>query len=130
MRNAIVAYLRKVPGIRYAVTKEELFTVASELPFIELVRRGFHPKRSGDVIFHLEPAWLPEPTFASGGTTHGSPYSYDTHVPLVWYGWNVPKGKTYHPVSITDIAPTLAAMLRIMVPNGCTGKVIVPLLER
>ncbi|MBV6425638.1 MAG: Alkaline phosphatase PafA [Haliscomenobacter sp.] len=130
VRKAIVAYLSKVPGIRYAVTKEELFTVASELPFIELVRRGFHPKRSGDVIFHLEPAWLPEPTFANGGTTHGSPYAYDTHVPLVWYGWNVPKGKTYHPVSITDIAPTLAAMLRIMEPNGCTGKVIVPLLER
>jgi Type I phosphodiesterase / nucleotide pyrophosphatase len=59
-----------------------------------------------------------------GGTTHGSPYPYDTHVPLVWYGWQIPKGASFAPVDITDITPTLAALLRIMEPNGSTGKVI------
>lgn len=130
VRQAIVAYLKKQPGVYGAFTRDELFTLAPEYPFIDLIRRGFHPRRSGDVIYHLDPAWLPEPFFGTGGTTHGSPYAYDTHIPLVWYGWKVPKGETFAPVSITDIAPTLAAMLRIMEPNGTTGKVILPLLEK
>jgi hypothetical protein len=51
-------------------------------------------------------------------------------VPLLWYGWKVKPGESFEPVSITDIAPTLAAILRIMEPNGSTGKVISEILKK
>ncbi|MFM7152736.1 MAG: alkaline phosphatase family protein, partial [Bacteroidota bacterium] len=80
------------------------------------------------IIFQLDPAWHADDTyFGDGGCTHGSSYPYDTHVPLLWYGWKSPKGATHRSVKITDIAPTLASMLRVMEPNGTTGEVITEL---
>jgi phosphopentomutase len=58
------------------------------------------------------------------GTTHGSPYSYDTHVPLLFYGWNIKQGSSTEQIYITDLSATLAMMLNIQFPNGCTGKPI------
>lgn len=118
-------YLRAQPGVYDALTIEEVMRLPAEYPFIAETRRGLHPRRSGDIVFFLEPGWhADDEYFGKGGTTHGSPYPYDTHVPLLWYGWKVKPGQTVEAVSITDIAPTLAALLRIMRPNGCTGKVI------
>jgi len=123
--KAMIAYLRKQPGVYDAFTLAELMALPADYPFIAEIRRGIHPRRSGDVLFLLDPAWhADDKSYAEGGTTHGSMYAYDTHVPLVWYGWRVPAGASFAPVGITDIAPTLAAMLRIMEPNGNTGKVI------
>lgn len=86
-----------------------------------LMQKGFNAKRSGDVLVNYEPGYVDYPHY---GTTHGSPYSYDTHVPLLFYGWNVKRGSTIEPVYITDIAATLAMMLNIQFPNGCTGNPI------
>ncbi len=119
------AYLRQQAGVYDVLTIEEVMHLPTEYPFIAETRRGLHPRRSGDVVFLLEPGWhADDEYFGRGGTTHGSPYPYDTHVPLVWYGWKIKPGQTLEAVSITDVAPTLAALLRIMRPNGSTGKVI------
>ncbi|HYC87516.1 MAG TPA: alkaline phosphatase PafA [Chryseosolibacter sp.] len=90
--------------------------------------RGYHPKRSGDIIIALEPGWYSGSRVQ--GTTHGSPYTYDTHVPVLFYGAGIPKGSSvlYH--RITDIAPTLSLLLNIKLPNGCTGQPIAELFER
>lgn len=56
------------------------------------------------------------------GTTHGSMYNYDTQVPLLWYGWKIPNGKTWRKTEVTDIAPTLAAMLRIKPPVDASAE--------
>ncbi len=121
----IIDFLRIQPGVYDAFTREELMMLPPEYPFAPETRRGIHPRRSGDIMFQLDPAWhADDKSFAKGGTTHGSPYPYDTHVPLVWYGWKIKPGETFARVNITDIAPTLAAMLRIMEPNGNQGKVI------
>lgn len=85
----------------------------------EFVQMGFHQKRSGDVVLVLEPGWM---EYSSTGTTHGTVYNYDTHVPLLWYGWKVVPGETYQKTYITDIAPTISALLNIPFPNGCIGK--------
>ena len=85
------------------------------------MQKGFNPKRSGDVLINYQPAWVDFPHY---GTTHGSPYSYDTHVPLLFYGWNIQHGSSSEQVCITDVAATLAMMLNIQFPNGCTGKPI------
>jgi predicted AlkP superfamily pyrophosphatase or phosphodiesterase len=128
--SVIIEYLRMQPGVYDAFTREELMMLPEEYPYAAETRRGFHPKRSGDIIFQLDPGWhSDDKLFSKGGTTHGSPYAYDTHVPLLWYGWKVKPGVTFAPVDITDIAPTLAAMLRIMEPNGSTGKVIEALVK-
>ncbi len=121
----IKAYLRSQPGVYDVFTVEEVMRLPAEYPFIAEIRRGLHPKRSGDMLYLLEPAWHSDDKYSKeGGTTHGSLYPYDTHVPLIWYGWKIKPGQTQEQVNITDIAPTLAALLRIMRPNGCTGKVI------
>jgi predicted AlkP superfamily pyrophosphatase or phosphodiesterase len=89
--------------------------------------RGFHQKRSGDVLFVLESGWLDGNTVA--GTSHGSPYTYDTHVPIIFFGKGVKKGSSvrYHPV--TDIAPTISVMLNIPFPSACTGSPVQEMLE-
>jgi predicted AlkP superfamily pyrophosphatase or phosphodiesterase len=121
----IIDYLRAQPGVYDAFTREESMMLPPEYPYIAEIRRGLHPRRSGDILYQLDPAWhADDKAFGKGGTTHGSPYPYDTHVPLIWYGWNLKPGVSFAPVSITDIAPTLAAILRVMEPNGCQGKVI------
>lgn len=86
-----------------------------------LMQKGFNANRSGDVLVNYAPGYLDFPHY---GTTHGSPYSYDTHVPLIFYGWNIKQGSSTEEVNITDIAATLAMILNIQFPNGCTGKPI------
>jgi predicted AlkP superfamily pyrophosphatase or phosphodiesterase len=92
-----------------------------------LIIRGHHARRSGDISFVLEPGWFEGNSVQ--GTTHGSPYPYDTHVPIVFFGKGVKQGTSslYHP--ITDIAPTLSVILKVMFPNGCTGNPINELLK-
>lgn len=84
------------------------------------VVRGFHPKRSGDIAVVLEPGWM-----AWGGvtgSTHGSGYTYDTHIPILFYGAGVKQGSTSTYYTITDIAPTISSLLKIKFPSGCTGQ--------
>ena len=70
---------------------------------------------------NYEPGWL---EYERTGTSHGSAYPYDTHVPLLWYGWNIKPGSTTIPVEIPDIIATLALLMEVQSPNGCTGKPI------
>ncbi|PXX26039.1 alkaline phosphatase PafA [Arenibacter sp. ARW7G5Y1] len=83
-----------------------------------MVQRGFHMKRSGDIVVLFNPSWAKERKY---GTEHGTGYSYDTHVPLLWYGNNIPKGSSTRKYSITDIAPTISMLLGIKFPSACIG---------
>jgi len=89
--------------------------------------RGYHAKRSGDIVISMEPGWLD--SSSTQGTSHGSPYRYDTHVPMLFYGYGIRKGSSvrYHP--ITDIAPTISVLLKIKFPNGCSGNPIPEIFE-
>ena len=87
---------------------------------------GYNPKRSGDIQFTFKPGY-----FDGGkkGTTHGLWNPYDAHIPCVFFGWGVKPGKTNRETYMTDIAPTIAAMLHIQMPNGSVGKVITELVK-
>jgi hypothetical protein len=85
-------------------------------------QNGYYSKRSGDIQIVLKPGYFDSKS--EMGTTHGSPYTYDTHIPLLFFGWKVPKGSSTADASITDIAPTVSAMLQIQEPNASTGKVL------
>lgn len=89
-----------------------------------LLKNGFNTKMSGDILVRFNPGYISG--YRKGGTTHGSGFNYDTHVPILFYGWNIPKGSSVRKVQITDIAPTLSMLLDIALPNAATG---VPLSE-
>ena len=84
------------------------------------MQNGFNLKRSSDVMIQLQPGWIS--WSSKTGTTHGSAYRYDTHVPLVFYGKNVIQGRTHGQVSVSDIAPTVCTFLNIEFPSGSSGK--------
>ena len=82
---------------------------------------GYNQQRSGDIQFIAKPGYF----YGSGkGTTHGSWNPYDSHIPLLFFGWSVKPGKSYREVYMTDIAPTIAAKLNIQTPNASVGKVL------
>lgn len=87
-----------------------------------MYQRGFQYERSGDVFIQLKPGWLD--SSSRTGTSHGSPYNYDTHVPLLFYGWGVPHGATSQKTFIPQIAPTISTMLDIPLPSGSPADVL------
>jgi arylsulfatase A-like enzyme len=119
--------LRDVPGVADVLTVGEI--AHSENPFVHQILNGYNPQRSGDLVLLLKPGWYEGDEEVEGGTTHGTGYAYDTHVPLVWYGWTVGHGATFDAVTLCDIAPTLAAMLRCDEPNACIGAPIHDLMK-
>ncbi len=84
-----------------------------------LLKKGFNQKRSGDVLFVYDPAFI---SYGKTGSTHGSGLNYDTHVPLLFFGKGIKHGETLQKTEITDIAPTMSALLGISFPNGSIGK--------
>ena len=93
----------------------------------EMIANGYYAKRCGQIYVVFKPQWLEG--FEKGGTTHGLWNHYDAHIPLLWYGWSVKPGTTYRDIYMTDIAATLAALLKIQMPNGSVGKVITELFR-
>lgn len=88
----------------------------------QMLANGYFEKRCGQIQFILKPGFIDG--WGSMGTTHGLWNPYDAHIPLLWYGWGVKKGNTHRETYMTDIAATVAAMLKIQMPSGCIGKVI------
>jgi arylsulfatase A-like enzyme len=123
MEDDIVSLALTFKGVANAYTSGQLNGAALKNKSAAMMQNGFYIRRSGDIAILFEPQWLED--YSRTGTSHGTTYSYDTHVPLLWYGWNIKPGYTSDPVDITDIAPTVAAFLNIMEPNACTGKPIV-----
>ncbi|NOS56170.1 MAG: alkaline phosphatase family protein [Cyclobacteriaceae bacterium] len=121
-------YLQSVEGIAQVFSKTVLKQGAyNETGIKGMMVRGYNFKRSGDIAYQLEPNWISGG--GAQGTTHGSAYSYDTHVPILFYGKGIRQGRSsvYHP--ITDIAPTLSVLLKIKFPSGCTGQPISEILD-
>lgn len=82
---------------------------------------GYYKSRSGDIQILLKAGWM---SGATTGTTHGSWNPYDSHIPLLWYGWHIKPGSTHREIYMTDVAPTIAGMLKIQMPSGCIGTVV------
>lgn len=118
-------YLRSTfPQISSIYTRDELESGIAQRESANLVQNGFNPAYSGDIAFNLQPGYLLN--FLNTGTTHGAPYSYDTHIPMIFYGWHVPKETINTPVYIVDIAATIANLLKITEPSASMG---IPLIK-
>lgn len=122
IKNWIINYLSKQPGIDRVIDMDDLYKAPLNAKVREMLANGYYPGRSGQIQIVLQPQWIEG--FEAGGTTHGLWNPYDAHIPLLWYGWGIKPGKTNRELYMTDIAPTLAAMLHIQMPNGSVGTVI------
>ena len=123
IQEKIADHLLQMNGVSFAYTSYHFYNWSpTDKPEV-LYKNGYYPKRSGDVTILFEPGWM-DSNVGKTGTTHGTSFNYDTHVPLIWYGWHVSKGSTGEHVDITDIAPTVSDMLKISLPNTSTGKIL------
>ena len=118
----IIAY----PSVFQAYTATQMMANAYVDGVPKLLQNGFHQKRSGDVLFMYDPATI---VYSRTGSTHGSPLTYDTHVPLLFMGKGIRQGSTYAPTRISDIAPTISSLLGIAFPNAATGTPIEAVLR-
>jgi len=127
MEDYIASRVILTEGVQKVFTGYALQNTEFTKGVSDKIQNGYHQQRSGEVVVVIKPGWLQYGTRT--GTSHGRPYAYDTHVPLIFYGWNIPNGHTFVESNIRDIAPTLASLLKIQMPNGCTGKPLVEVLK-
>jgi len=126
IKEFIITYLNSQPGIllAYDITKTSDAMLPTEVK--EMFIKGYNTKRGGDIQIVVKAG-----NFYGGrtGTTHGSFNPYDSHLPMLWMGWGIKAGKLNREVYMTDIAPTVAALLHIQMPSGSVGKVITEVLK-
>jgi hypothetical protein len=110
-----------IPHVFRVYTREQL--TAGALIEDEIGRRvlnGFNVQRSADVFILLEPYWM----FAVRGTTHGTTFTYDAHVPVIFMGPGIKAGRFNETIAVNDIAPTLATLLGVETPSGSVGRAL------
>ncbi len=135
VQQEVADFLITLEEVTGALTASDLQSQSYSYGINQKLQNGYHSKRSGDVLLILKPAFVPNlnPKIRSvqqiKGTTHGSGYAYDTHVPMLWFGNSIPKGESVRKVSVIDIAPSLAMFLNIQYPSGSNGKPLTELFE-
>jgi predicted AlkP superfamily pyrophosphatase or phosphodiesterase len=109
-----------------SVSAHTLQTTTFNVGVLQKLQNGYNQKLSGDILFVQNPSTI---IYSHTGSTHGSGYSYDTHVPLIFYGKGIKQGASNQYYPIIDIAPTLSSLLKIEQPNGTTGETIIEVLK-
>ncbi|HLK27688.1 MAG TPA: alkaline phosphatase PafA [Puia sp.] len=117
-----INFLMQQQGILRCFALDALSSTTLSPKIKNAAANGYFPSRSGDIQLIYQPQWIAD--FINRGTTHGAWNPYDTHIPLLWFGWNIHSGKTNREIFMTDIAPTIASMLHIQMPSGSIGTVI------
>jgi len=133
IKATCINYLQKLPYVSYAVDMNKIASSSIPEPLRERIINGYNAKNSGAIQIILDPAWFTGHQAGDGGptgTTHGTWNPYDNHIPLVFMGWGIQHGSAVRDVHMTDIAPTIAALLHIQAPNGCIGVPIPEVLKK
>lgn len=125
VKQSFKDFLMLQEQVKRVYTEEEILATTGDDYFLSYIARGYDPKQSGDIIVLDKAGYL---EYKDTGTTHGSPNSYDTHVPLLFYGCKVKHGESFNKKVITQIAPTLSQMLKIPFTNGTEAQVLEELL--
>ena len=125
-QKKLANYIMEQENIYRVYTRQQILNGAYTKGMDALIKNGFNHKRSGDLIYVLDPAFI---SYSRTGSTHGSSYMYDTHVPILFYGKGVKSGSSSRRSEIVDIAPTIAVMLGISFPSGTTGEPLYWMLD-
>jgi predicted AlkP superfamily pyrophosphatase or phosphodiesterase len=121
VRRVAAVAAQSAPHVARVYTREQLLSGEVAPDTIgRRILRGYNLTRSGDLEIVLEPYWMR----VASGTTHGTPYAYDTHVPLVFMGPGIRPGRYDATVALNDLAPTVATLLAIETPSGSQGRVL------
>ncbi len=121
VKEEAMDFLRKQPGIQFTADMQNLHKTSIPKDIMEKLVNAYNSKRCGDVAIVPEPGWF---NGREKGTGHSLWNPFDTHIPMVFMGWGIKKGHSEKAHSMNDLAPTLAALLKIQVPNGSVGRVM------
>ncbi len=126
IKQQLIQLLLKKEAVANAFETSKI--MATSIPQVqrEMFANGYYPNRGGDIQFVLKSGYMEGGTT---GTTHGLWAPYDAHIPLLFYGWGIKKGNSHKEVYMTDIAPTVAALLKIQMPSGNIGHPITEVLK-
>lgn len=121
IKQTVVDFLKEDSCVLYACDMEKTMTESIPEEVKYRIVNGYNRERSGDIQIVLKPNFY---THGMKGTDHGAWNLYDTHIPLVFMGWGIKHGATTKRTFMTDIAPTIGAMIHVQAPNGCVGQPI------
>ena len=125
VKQAAIACVQTFDGVLYAIDQTKVSSATLPDHMKALVTNGYNKDRSGEVQILVKPGYYEKEEGGDDmGTTHGVWTPYDLHIPLLFMGWGVKQGQLNREVHMTDIAPTIAALLHIQMPNGCIGHAI------
>lgn len=127
VKEAVKEFLYTQKQVKRVYDENEIIAGSYADNYLNFVSKGYDPIQNGELIIVDKPGYM---QYIATGTTHGSPYTYDTHVPCMFYGWNIKKGESFDKKEITQIAPTLAQKLKITFPNGTDAKVLTEILVK
>ncbi len=132
VQQAVAHALEKMPGVAYAVTADALSRGAvPDNPVMRAVTANYNPQRSGDIYLVFQPHWYVADFDGMHVTSvHGSPWPYDTYVPLIFMGPGIEPKKIYRRVETVDVAPTIAEILGTRPPSGALGRPLEEVLAR
>lgn len=126
IEEEVIRYCMGIKGVANAFRVANLNTEVIAQTVKDMMNNGYNKRRSGDIQIVLEPGWIDG---YSTGTTHGLWNPYDAHIPMVWMGWGIKQGASNRTMHMTDIAPTVAALLHIQMPSGNIGQVMTEVLK-
>ncbi len=129
IKKDVIAYYKKQAGVSYVIDLKNIGIQPLPDALKSRTINGYNEKRSGEVQIILNPAWYQGSGNQATGTTHGTWNPYDTHIPLLFMGWGIKQGKSNQEYLMTDIASTIAALLKIQEPNGNVGKPIAEVIK-
>jgi predicted AlkP superfamily pyrophosphatase or phosphodiesterase len=121
VKQAFKDYLMTQNQVKRVYTEEEILSSTGNDFYLNIISKGYDPNQNGDLVILEKPGFI---EYKGTGTSHGTPYSYDTHVPALFYGWHVKHGESHDRKVITQIIPTVAQMIKIPFPNGTEAEVL------
>ncbi|MDI9310715.1 MAG: alkaline phosphatase family protein [Limnohabitans sp.] len=126
VKQAFKDFLMTQEQVKRVYSEEEILANSGADYYLNMIAQGYDATQDGDLIILDKPGYI---EYGAVGTSHGTPYAYDTHSPLLFYGWGIAKGESHSKRLITQIAPTLAQKLKITFPNSTEGNVLEELFK-
>ena len=127
VKAKLVQFLYTKDYVKRVYTEEQVMANSGTDIYLNSIANGYDPTQNGELIVLEKPGYI---EYSTTGTTHGTPYTYDTYVPLLFYGWNIKQGESFNRKDITQIAPTLALKLKTTLPNGTNADVLEEVLDK
>ena len=127
VKLAFKDFLMTQDQVKRVYSEEEILANSGSDYYLNFIAKGYDASQDGDLIILDKPGYI---EYGATGTSHGTPYSYDTHVPLIFYGWKIKKGETHDRKVITEIAPTIAQKIKVAFPNGTEANVLTEILDK